>query len=247
MVARTPKSLRAKLEKIYKSLFDFYGPQGWWPGDSPFEVAVGAILTQNTAWLNVEKAIGNLKSNKLLDPHKLYKTSFKRLASLLTPSGYFNIKTKRLKCFLTYLIKRYDGDFHRMAESASGGFHSLREELLQVHGVGKETCDSILLYALNKPVFVVDAYTRRIFSRYGFFSEKATYDEIQDYFMKNLVSGLNGSNPNRGNPLVYLFNEYHALIVRHGKTLCRKKPLCGECPLLNVGCQFGKRTLDVRH
>lgn len=229
---------------------------------------VGSILTQNTSWKNVEKAIGNLKSKTLLDPHKLLKISTKRLASLLKPSGYFNIKTRRLKSFLNYLISHYNGDLKGMKRRA---LKPLREELLQVDGIGKETCDSILLYALNKPIFVVDAYTRRIFSRIGFFTEKANYDEIQDFFMKNLVSpaspkrepasptqrgergegfsGLNGLNrirnsgagriTNHQSPIT-IYNEYHALIVKHGKTLCKKIPLCKECPLLALSCTFGK-------
>jgi len=251
-VKRSPQGLPPLLKKIYQTLLDFYGPQGWWPADSPFEVAVGAILTQNTSWQNVEKAIQNLKSKDLLNPLKLYKTSFKRLSSFLKPSGYFNIKTKRLKSFLAYLIRNYDGDIRRMRRHP---LPSLRKELLQVDGIGEETCDSILLYALNKPIFVVDAYTRRIFARYGCIPEKVTYDEIQNFFMKNLVSGFSGLNglnrirnsgkgriTNHQSP-VTIFNEYHALIVRHGKTLCKKIPLCRECPLSNIGCQFGNRMI----
>jgi endonuclease-3 related protein len=249
-VIRSSKNQPPPLGKIYKTLLKFYGPQGWWPGDSSFEVVVGAILTQNTSWQNVEKAINNLKSKNLLDPHKIHRTPAKKLASHLTPSGYFNIKSKRLKSTLKYLIERYDGNLKRMSRRQ---LHPLREELLQVNGIGKETCDSILLYALNKPIFVVDAYTKRIFSRLGLISENATYDETQEFFMNNIndVDSWGRQNGDRitnhqsriTNPAsrITVFNEYHALIVRHGKILCRKKPLCNECPLLSLSCNYGKR------
>jgi endonuclease-3 related protein len=243
---RSSKNQPPPLGKIYKTLLKFYGPQGWWPGDSSFEVVVGAILTQNTSWQNVEKAINNLKSRNLLDPFKIHKTPAKKLASLLTPSGYFNIKTKRLKSALTYLIERYDGNLKRMSQRQ---LHPLRKELLEVEGIGKETCDSILLYALNKPIFVVDAYTKRIFSRLGLFSEKATYDEIQELFMAHLNNGHwtsdNGHKTRVQSPKsrVRIFNEYHALIVMHGKTLCKKNPLCNECPLLTLSCKYGNHKI----
>ena len=241
MSPRVSRRRGALLKNIYKKLLDFYGPQGWWPGDSPFEVMVGAVLTQNTSWKNVEKAIGNLRSKNLLEPYRLHKTPTRRLASLLTPSGYFNVKTKRLKSLLKFFVNNFDGDFRRMKKRS---LRSLRTEMLKVNGVGRETCDSILLYALDKPIFVVDAYTRRIFSRYGFISETESYDEIQNFFMKNLDDidfrgSKNGGRITNHQSLVTIFNEFHALIVKHGKTLCKKNPLCDECPLLNLGCDFG--------
>lgn len=204
------------LLEIYKRLFDYYGPQYWWPADNPFEVVVGAILTQNTAWGNVEKAIENLKREKLLNPSGLYRVSVERLASVIRPSGYYNIKAKRLKAFLGLLFDDYGGDLRLMFEVENG---KLREKLLSVKGVGEETADSILLYAGEVPIFVVDSYTKRIFSRHKFVSPEASYPDIQQIFMKRLP------------PDTQLFNEYHALIVRVGKGFCKKKPLCGNCPL----------------
>ncbi len=206
-----------KLDLIYQKLYSYFGPQRWWPGETPFEVIIGAILTQNTNWLNVEKAIGNLKKNKLLEPHKLYGLRNRKLALLIRPSGYYNIKAKRVKSFLKFFIKYYNGSARKMSK---GTVSSLRQQLLSVKGIGKETADSILLYALDKPIFVVDAYTKRIFSRHRFILEGANYDEIQNLFMNNLKSN------------VKLFNEYHALLVKLGKDFCFKnKPRCDICPL----------------
>src|SRR3972149_12314300 len=157
------KQLSNTLEKIYKKLFTAFGPQRWWPGDTPFEVIVGAILTQNTAWKNVEKAIHNLKKAKVLQSKKMHDLSERELAKLIRPAGYFNIKAKRLKYFLNYLFDNYGGSLNRMFKKRTD---ALRRELLQVNGIGPETADSILLYAGNHPVFVVDAYTKRIFSRH---------------------------------------------------------------------------------
>ena len=205
------------LSSIYNRLYKFYGPQGWWPGRSRLEVIIGAILTQNTAWANVEKAIKNLKSEGLLSsPSRLHKVNTKKLAHLIRPAGYYNVKSKRLKNFTTFLIAEYKGEINRMAKVPT---HRLRSELLSINGVGPETCDSILLYAFNRPVFVVDAYTRRIFSRHGFIGNGSTYEFIQAYFMNNLPSEEKK------------FNEYHALLVRVAKEHCKARPICDNCPL----------------
>lgn len=204
------------LLKIYNKLFEYFGPQDWWPADSPFEVIVGAILTQNTAWRNVEKAIENLKREKILNPSCIHRISVERLASVIRPSGYYNIKAKRLKAFLDLLFEDYRGNLSLMFEEENG---KLREKLLSVKGVGEETADSILLYAGETPIFVVDSYTKRIFSRHKFASPEAGYQDIQQIFMKGLPRDTQ------------LFNEYHALIVRVGKGFCKKEPLCENCPL----------------
>jgi endonuclease-3 related protein len=209
--------LKRKLSGFYKKLYAAFGPQGWWPGDSPFEVMVGAILTQNTSWHNVEKAIGNLKESSVLQPNKLLKMGNARLARLIRPAGYYNIKTRWLKEFLRFFAREYNAKVSAMS-SVQTSF--LRGELLKVHGIGPETADSMLLYALNKPVFVVDAYTKRILSRHGLVKSDASYQEIQDLFRKNLKNS------------VKLFNEYHALLVKLGKDFCLKnKPKCQICPL----------------
>ena len=206
-----------RLGRIYRKLYASFGRQYWWPAKSPFEVMVGAILTQNTNWANVEKAIRNLKKRKVLFPKGLYGLSQAQLARLIRPAGYFNVKAKRLKEFLKFLFKEYGGSTARMLSVDTS---SLRRQLLCVNGIGPETADSILLYALSKPVFVVDAYTKRIFSRHKFIYEGAEYDEIQNLFMRHLKKDAT------------LFNEYHALIVRLGKDFCLKnKPRCGTCPL----------------
>ena len=212
------KQLSNTLKKIYKKLFTAFGPQHWWPGDTPFEVIVGAILTQNTAWTNVEKAIHNLKKARLLTPRKMHDLSQAELAKYIRPAGYFNIKAKRLKHFLNYLFDNYGGSLNRMFKKRTD---ALRRELLSVNGIGPETADSILLYAGNHPVFVVDAYTKRIFSRHQIIKEDTDYHDIQKLFVDNLPHD------------VKIFNEYHALIVSIGKDFCRnRKPLCSRCPLM---------------
>ena len=209
--------MKRQLYLLYQRLYSYFGPQHWWPADSPFEVMVGAILTQNTNWANVEKAINNLKKNKLLTLEALYKLPDKRLASLIRPSGYYNIKAKRLKEFLAFLFKAYQGSLKKISKVDT---LTLRSLLLSVKGVGPETADSILLYALNKPVFVVDAYTKRILSRHSLLKEDSSYAEAQNLFMQNLKND------------VKLFNEYHALLVKLGKEFCLKaKPKCEICPL----------------
>ncbi|MBU4346782.1 MAG: endonuclease III domain-containing protein [Candidatus Omnitrophica bacterium] len=209
--------MSGKLDLIYRKLYSHFGPQHWWPADTPFEVIVGAILTQNTNWLNVEKAINNLRKHKLLEQRKLYRLSKKRLSTLIKPTGYFNIKAQRLKAFLNFLFKSYQGNIQKILLINT---RDLRLQLLSINGIGPETADSILLYALKKPVFVVDAYTRRILLRHRLVKKNASYGEIQNLFMQNLKSN------------VKLFNEYHALLVRLGKEVCLKnKPKCDICPL----------------
>lgn len=205
------------IKEVYQKLYLRFGPQNWWPGDGPFEVIIGAILTQNTNWQNVAKAIANLKEAKVLSPKKLYCLSEAKLAKLIRPSGYYNIKAKRLRSFLDFLFKNYGGNLNRMFNRP---LHDLRNEILGVKGVGPETADSILLYAGGFPIFVVDAYTKRIFSRHHLITEDAAYLEVQKIFMQNLRRD------------VELYNEYHALIVRLGKEICKKNnPKCEICPL----------------
>lgn len=193
-----------------------FGPTGWWPGDTAFEVAVGAILTQNTAWRNVEKAIANLKNAKLLRPRAIVHAPDTDLESALQPSGYFRVKARRLRAFCEHLQSQYGGSVKRMARRPLG---ELREELLGIHGIGPETADDILLYACGRPVFVVDAYTRRIFSRHGHIAPDIRYEELRSFFEENLQTD------------VALFREYHGLIVYTGKDFCRTHPNCDGCPL----------------
>jgi endonuclease III related protein len=211
--------MKILLLNIYRKLYETYGPQHWWPGETPFEVMVGAILTQNTSWANVEKAIQNLKGRKVLDVRGIHRLKRNQLASLIRSSGYFRIKADRLKAFVNFLSENYDGELKRMMKE---GVETLRQKLLDVKGIGPETADSILLYGLKKPIFVVDAYTKRILSRHGIISEKASYDEVQRFFMDHLPRDER------------LFNEYHALLVHLGKTLCKKRPRCDICPLEGI-------------
>lgn len=206
------------IKKTYQKLFNVFGSQSWWPGETQFEIIVGAILTQNTAWTNVEKAIKNLKNAKVLTPKRMHDLSQGELAKLIKPAGYFNIKAKRLKHFLNYLFDEYSGRLDRLFKKRTD---FLRKELLAVNGIGPETADSILLYAGRHPVFVVDGYTKRIFSRHMLVDKDADYDEIQMVFMKKLSHD------------VQIFNEYHALIVKVGKDFCKtRNPLCRKCPLM---------------
>jgi endonuclease-3 related protein len=203
---------------LYTRLYRAFGPRHWWPGDSPFEVVVGAILTQNTAWRNVKKAIANLKAEHLLTPDALYHLPTQDLAILIRPAGYYNVKAKRLKCFVEFLFRETGGDLGRLL---AGDLHTLRNELLSVNGVGPETADSILLYAGDKPTFVVDAYTKRILFRHRFLPEDVPYDEARDFFMDCLE------------PDVALFNEFHAQIVHLGHRFCVKtNPKCADCPAM---------------
>lgn len=206
-----------KLFRIYKKLYNFFGKQNWWPAKTKLEVIIGAILTQNTAWSNVERAIDNLRDRNLLSLEKLYKTDEDELANLIKPAGYFNVKAKRLRNILEFIQNQYQGKLEKIKKKDT---NKLRKQLLDVNGIGPETADSILLYAFDKPIFVIDAYTKRIFSRLKMASLNSTYDELQELFMKNL------------NKDVSLFNEYHALIVKLGKDYCKKnKPKCNECPV----------------
>lgn len=208
---------------IYERLFERYGPQSWWPGDSPFEIIIGAILTQNTNWINVEKAINNLKKAGCLSPESLHTLSVEDLASLIRPAGYFNLKAQRLRNFIDWLIEKHDGLIENLEPLP---LSTLREELLKLKGIGPETADSICLYAFDKPVFVVDAYTARIFGRHGFLEPGCGYEQIQELFHCGLE------------PQAQLFNEFHALIVRLGKEHCKKKPQCSRCPLEDLPRQL---------
>jgi endonuclease-3 related protein len=204
------------LISIYQKLYRAYGPRHWWPGDTPFEVMVGAILTQNTSWKNVEKAIQKLKARKALTPDGIHRLKTSDLASLIRSSGFYRIKADRLKSFVDFLFEEFEGKVERMKKEP---FEGLRKKLLEVKGIGQETADSILLYALQKPMFVVDAYTRRVLSRHGMISNRASYEEVQKLFMRHLP------------PDEKLFNEYHALFVHVAKSACKKMPQCDICPL----------------
>ena len=210
-------------EEVYNKLFTHYGPQHWWPAETPFEVMVGAVLTQNTAWSNVERAISNLKENHYLSPKSILSVRMNSLAECLRPSGYFNIKAKRLRNFCQWYVSM--GQFDVLARWDT---EKLRKGLLSVNGVGLETADDILLYAFERPVFVIDAYTRRLFSRLGMISADEGYESLRASFEENLSN--QATIPNK-----YMFNEYHALIVIHAKTVCRKKPICNSC-CLNAYC-----------
>jgi len=207
------------IANTYNLLYKTHGSQGWWPASTPFEVAIGAILTQNTSWSNVEKAILNLKKKKLLSSDCLHKASLKVLAKTIRPCGYYNIKAGTLKNFIRFLFANYKGKIENMRSKKT---IILRNELLAINGIGPETCDSILLYALNKPVFVVDAYTRRIAECLDLADKRHDYDFIQSIFTDSLPGNAS------------LFNEYHALIVCHAKKVCRKNPECGKCVLYKL-------------
>lgn len=216
-----PGNMRQILKEIYRRLFATFGRQYWWPGETPFEVMVGAILTQNTAWTNAARAITRLKEKDLLDSARLARLPHRRLAQLIRSSGYFNQKARRLKGFVRYLQRDYQGQITRMRVLP---LEQVRAELLSLSGIGPETADSILLYALEKPAFVVDAYTRRVLARHSLIPWDASYEEIQSLLIKNLPQD------------VALFNEYHALFVAVGKSLCQKRyPQCHRCPLRTVG------------
>lgn len=208
--------MKELLIKIYQKLYENYGARNWWPGETTFEVMVGAILTQNTSWKNVEKAIGRLKEQNLLTPEGIYQIKKSKLSKLIRSSGYYRVKADRLKSFVRFLFSEYSGKIYRMEFERD---EDLREKLLRVKGIGPETADSILLYGLKRPIFVVDAYTKRILSRHGIVPENASYEEIQGLFMSNLPHDEK------------LFNEYHALLVHLGKTLCKKNAKCDICPL----------------
>jgi len=207
------------LLKIYKILSKEFGPQDWWPADSPFEVMAGAVLTQNTNWLNVSRAIANLKKEKFLAPQRIVSADKRKLMAAIRPAGFYNQKAAYLKALSRFIAERYGGDITRMSRAETD---ILRDELLAIKGLGPETADSILLYALNRPVFVIDAYTRRIFGRHGVKIKDSDYSGWQKYFESNLPKDAGQ------------FNEYHALIVRLAKERCRKKPDCQGCPLEGI-------------
>ncbi len=207
--------MRKRLLDIYGRLLDAFGPRHWWPGDSALEVMVGAVLTQNTAWRNVEKAIANMKGRGLMEMDALHAIGEEELAEVIRPAGFYRLKSKRLKALITDFHARYGGYIENTRNETTA---VLRERLLAVNGIGPETADSILLYALDRPVFVVDAYAVRFLAGHGLYEGK-DYDDVQRFFMKNLPED------------VHLFNEYHALIVCLGQRHCKKKPECAGCPL----------------
>jgi endonuclease III related protein len=207
---------RQQLNEIYELLLEAFGPQHWWPGETTFEIILGAILTQNTSWTNVAKAIANLKAAGGLDPDKLHALDSEAIEKLIRPAGYFRLKTKRLRNFMQWLFDEYGGDLDALAQVET---RRLREELLGISGIGPETADSILLYAFNRPVFVVDTYTARVTVRHGLIEPDIDYEQLQYLFESNLESDAAH------------FNEYHALLVCVGKDFCKPKPKCAACPL----------------
>jgi endonuclease III related protein len=218
MLARRAPGERTTMHSanVYRVLFAKLGPQQWWPADSPLEVMVGAMLVQNTAWKNVERAISNLRDAGLLDAHRLAALDEAELAELIRPAGYYRIKAKRLRHLLDFLIDRYDGSIESMAAVPTD---VLRAELLDVHGVGPETADSILNYALAKPALVVDAYTHRIWTRHGWIDADSDYHMLQEEVARGLPD----------DPQIY--NEMHALLVHVGHHWCKRTPKCETCPL----------------
>ncbi len=208
-----------RLMEIYRLMFDRFGAQHWWPGESRFEIVLGAILTQNTNWTNVEKAIANVKAADAMCPEKLYRMDTETLALLIKPAGYFNLKASRLKNFLQWLFENYDGQIDAL-ENLS--VWDIREQLLGIKGIGPETADSIALYAYDKPVFVVDTYTCRIMVRHGLIEPEAGYEQVQEFMEASLPGEIE------------LFNEYHALLVQVGKNYCKPKAKCDGCPLQSL-------------
>jgi endonuclease-3 related protein len=207
----------ARIKKFYEVLYEKFGPQGWWPGETALECILGAILTQNTSWKNVEKAIDNLKHENLISVEDLSLTNAEELAELIRPSGYYNQKALKIKSFISFLVEEFAGSLDNMFAADKS---ILRDKLLSIKGIGPETADSIMLYAGEIPVFVVDAYTWRVLSRHGLVPEQTSYDEIQELFTNSLSEDAG------------MFNEYHALLVRLGKEHCRKRePICAGCPL----------------
>ena len=217
-----------QLQSIYHRLMDAYGHQHWWPADEPFEMMVGAILTQSAAWLNVEKAIANLRAAAALSPRTLRQLGLPELAALIYPSGYYNVKARKLKSLACWLGDNCDDD---LCSLFTGSAERLRQQLLSIWGVGEETADSIMLYAADKPIFVIDAYTRRIIDRIGLTPDGNSYAAYQALFMNNLPADT------------ALFNEYHALLVCLGKNLCRNRPLCHQCCLRSI-CGYGAQIGD---
>ena len=211
-----------RVRELYERLLSFYGPQDWWPAETPFEVVVGAILTQNTAWRNVEKAIDNLKREGILDPESILKTPEDVLKELIRPAGFYNQKAARLKRVCKLIV-----DYGGLEELFSLPLDELRSVLLSVKGIGPETADAIILYAANKPTFVVDRYTHRVFTRLGIWKGDYDYEGIKKLVETEIP------------PDVYTYQEFHALIDEHAKRICRKNPLCASCPLRDV-CPYAR-------
>lgn len=205
-----------KLLSLFHTLLAVFGPRHWWPGDSPLEVMVGAILTQNTSWGNVEKAISNMKERGVLDVGALTQVSEDELGEIIRPAGFYRVKARYLKAFVAGFQERFDGLVENTATVATA---ELREFLLDLNGIGPETADSILLYALDRPIFVVDAYTKRFLKHHGLYDGDYEYHHIQRFFMDNLPRDT------------YIFNEFHALLVRLCQEHCKKKPDCSQCPV----------------
>lgn len=224
-LAGEPAKSMNKFLQLYKRLLSAQGQLNWWPATEPFEVAVGAILTQNTSWTGVEAAIANLKAADLMTPAKIADLPIEELARYIRPSGYFNIKAKRLKSLIKFIIGDLDGDVTNLANMP---LHHGRKALLAVNGVGPETADSILLYCANLPIFVIDAYTRRLVGRLEIADPTLPYDELRILFESNLPY------------MPEIFNEFHAQIVIHCKNSCKKQPLCANCPILDM-CAYGTR------
>jgi endonuclease-3 related protein len=217
--SKTSRPPSLPLAKAYTLLMEHWGPQHWWPGETDIEIIVGAILTQNTAWGNVEKAIRRLKEAKALTLAALHEAPQETLAEWIRPAGFFRIKARRIRAFTTMVFEQYGGSLKRLFNETT---KTLRNVLLQVHGIGPETADSILLYVGHRPVFVVDAYTRRFLYRHGWIGENESYDRISALFRSQLPADET------------LFNEYHALIVALGKNYCRPRPKCDVCPLRSL-------------
>lgn len=216
--------MSAVAEKVYQRLYAAFGPQGWWPADSPFEVLVGAILVQNTSWRNVERAITKIRAEDMLDARRLLQATDDRLAELIHPAGPMRVKARRLRSLLEFFDERFDCSIPAMQQAEPT---QLRNDLLAVHGIGPETADSILLYALGHPAMVVDAYTLRIWARHGWVAHRTSYHDLQQAIVRELPVDAQ------------LYNELHALIVEVGKKYCRKNPLCEECPLCDLLPQSG--------
>ena len=215
--------------QVYRQLLQALGPQKWWPGNSPWEVMIGAVLVQNTSWKNVERAIENLREADLVDPKRLLAVPTDELAELIRPAGYYRLKTKRLRSLLEFVV----GEYHGSLDALRGvDMHQLREQLLGVHGIGPETADSILLYALEQPALVVDTYTHRIFARHGWIDYDADYHRLQEHLASELPVEA------------AVYNELHALLVNVGHHYCRRQPKCGECPLAELLPEGGVVTPD---
>jgi endonuclease-3 related protein len=208
------------VKNIYQTLLKHYGPQHWWPGDTPFEVMVGAILTQRTSWRNVEQAIKNLKKAGLMTADSIAGSSVDKIRSLVRPSGFYNVKAERLFSLARYLNENYDSP----EDIFKNDIQDVREELLGLRGIGKETADSMILYAGNNPIFVVDAYTKRMCERLDIPVKSLDYDDLQSYFQEAMPKDAN------------IYKEFHALIVIHGKEMCKTRPVCKGCPLQSICC-----------